>query len=47
MKEPIEDDVMGMIYEIADMDLTKDGQLNNLIKAAQAIVEREDFQEDE
>ena len=40
---PIDDDMIGPICEIADMEETDDHQLNQLIRAAQIIRDREGF----
>jgi hypothetical protein len=43
MRAHIDDDLIGPICEIADMEITADRQLNRLIKAAQVIRDREGF----
>jgi hypothetical protein len=43
MKTHIDDDLIGPICELADLEITGDKQLNRLIKAAQVIRDREGF----
>jgi hypothetical protein len=43
MTTPIDDDLIGPICEIADMEMTDDYHLNQLILAARTIRDREGF----
>jgi len=43
MRAHIDDDLIAPICELADLEITGDRQLNRLIKAAQAIRDREGF----
>jgi hypothetical protein len=43
MTAPIDDDLIGPICELADLDFSDDYQLNNLITAARVIRDREGF----